>query len=428
MALAVENARLFEEARTRAEELAVLNELGQALTARLNVEEVLEESYRGASRLLDASNFYIGLYDPERNEIALVFNVTKSAQDAQIAVISADQGLSGYIIRNRTSVLLEDNVRAQQEALGIETVGEESLSWLGVPLIVGDQVLGVMAVQSYTTPHAYDEHDRDLLTAIASQAAIAIQSARLFEQTEEALAETRALYEASRAIAEAITIEGILQAIVDHVTTTDVDRCSVLFNNVTTGKVEWMELVATWDRAGIEQGLGMPIGTRIYARQFPIVGLDSKDDPFVVNNTAEDERLGAGMREVIVERMQAQSFAMIPLATLEQGLGTLMIICRSPHAFTERELRLYQSVADRAAIAIENRRLLEATQARARRERLIREITGKVQRSVDLDTILRTTVQELGRALGASHAVVRLGTEAELATPHVEGQTDSDAD
>ncbi|NIV28908.1 MAG: GAF domain-containing protein, partial [Anaerolineae bacterium] len=64
VALALENARLFEEAQQRLQELAVLNELSQALTTRLNVEEVLEEAYRGASRLLDTTNFYVAFYEP----------------------------------------------------------------------------------------------------------------------------------------------------------------------------------------------------------------------------------------------------------------------------------------------------------------------------------------------------------------------------
>jgi signal transduction histidine kinase len=71
------------------------------------------------------------------------------------------------------------------EEMGIELIGPQALSWLGVPLVVGDLVVGVMAVQSYKTPHAYDEHDRDILTSIASQAAIAINNAQLYERAQE---------------------------------------------------------------------------------------------------------------------------------------------------------------------------------------------------------------------------------------------------
>lgn len=182
--IAIQNARLFEEARTRAEELAVLNQVGQALATRLDIGQVLDETYNGLARLIDATNFYIGLYDPERNEVSFPINVTKSVVDREITAITADQGLTGYIIRTRSSLLLQKDVRSWLEKTGMDPVGEIPASWLGVPLMLGSQVLGVMAVQDYQQPYAYGEHDQELMVAFASQAAIAIQNARLFEQVQ----------------------------------------------------------------------------------------------------------------------------------------------------------------------------------------------------------------------------------------------------
>jgi GAF domain-containing protein len=183
-AIALENTRLLEQTQTRAEELAVLNELGQALTARLTVQEVLDEAYRQAARLVDTTNFYVAIYNPEREEFHFALMITESEIDSQIGTLPVSQGLTGYMIRNRTSLLLSDNVRERQEALGIPHVGEEAESWLGVPLVVGDRVLGTLAVSSFTTPRLYDEHDRDLLMAIASPTAIAIENALLLEEAQ----------------------------------------------------------------------------------------------------------------------------------------------------------------------------------------------------------------------------------------------------
>jgi rsbT co-antagonist protein RsbR len=187
----IENARLFQEARVHAEELTVLNELSQALTTCLSVEEVVEVTYQGTSRLLDTTNFTIGLYDSAKGEIAFPFTTSESEIDRQITLIPVSQGLNGYVIRNRTSVLIPENVLEWQEQAGIESVGEPALSWLGVPLIVGDHVMGSVSIQSFTSSHAYGEHDRDLLVAIANQAAIAFQSARLYEAIEQELTERK---------------------------------------------------------------------------------------------------------------------------------------------------------------------------------------------------------------------------------------------
>ncbi len=201
--VAIENARLFQDARVHAEEMTVLNELSQALTTRLSVEEVMEVMYEGASRLLDTANFTIGFYDSAKGEIAFSFTTSESEIDRQITVIPVSQGLNGYMIRNRTPVLIAENVVEWQREAGIDLVGEPALSWLGVPLIVGDHVLGAVSVQSFTTARAYGEHDRDLLVAIANQAAIAFQNARLYQAIEQELTERKRAEQAlQRAYAE----------------------------------------------------------------------------------------------------------------------------------------------------------------------------------------------------------------------------------
>jgi GAF domain-containing protein len=88
-------------------------------------------------------------------------------------------------MESRQPLLIEENVRARIAELGITYDGRIGESWLSVPLITGEEVNGVIAVQSFAMKRAYDEHDRDLLTAVAGQAAIAIENARLFEQVQE---------------------------------------------------------------------------------------------------------------------------------------------------------------------------------------------------------------------------------------------------
>ena len=218
LANAIANSRLYEQAQSRAQELIVLNELGQALTASLNVQEVIEETYRQAARLVDTSNFFIGLYHPEQHEIEFVINITDSEIDKEIKIIPAERGLSGYVVSNRTSLLIPESVGAWLNEHGIKVVGDiNTKSWLGVPLLSGDQVLGVMAVHSYTTPGLYTEHDRELLMAIANQAVVAIQNARFFEdvrqsqqEAEERLQETIALQQLSQALSGTLQVAEIL--------------------------------------------------------------------------------------------------------------------------------------------------------------------------------------------------------------------------
>jgi len=75
-AIAIQNARLFEETRTRAEEMAALNQLSQRLTTHLDIAGILEEAYRGATHLMDTTNFTVALYDEYKDEISFVLDRT----------------------------------------------------------------------------------------------------------------------------------------------------------------------------------------------------------------------------------------------------------------------------------------------------------------------------------------------------------------
>jgi two-component system sensor histidine kinase/response regulator len=106
-----------------------------------------------------------------------------------------------------------------------------------------------------------------------------------------------------------------------------------------------------------------------------------------------------------------QATATVPLRSQEGILGTLAVSSRQPgRIFTADEVNLLQTLADQATIAFERVRLLEEAERRARREQLLREITGRVRSSADVDTIMKTAVQEIGRALGRE-TFIRLAAE-----------------
>jgi PAS domain S-box-containing protein len=185
----VEREELLSRMENLATEQAVLNELGQTLTTRLSVEEVLDEAYRGASQLLDTTSFYIALYDSEKDEVTFALDVTEGELRKPYTTRQAGEGLTENIVRTRQPLLFHsvEEIETFHVARGVAAIGRTALSWLGVPLIVSDRVVGVMAVQSYTTPGLYTKHDQNTLTAIASQAAIAIDNARLFEETRKTM-------------------------------------------------------------------------------------------------------------------------------------------------------------------------------------------------------------------------------------------------
>ena len=210
--VALERARLFEESRARAEELAVLNEMGRALTAMLDVDAVIENIHRYTSRLMDTTNFYVAMYHPQQDEVSFPLY----AEGEQIRRLEeprrAAKGLTEYVIRRRESLLVtEDTASWVQQTEEVEHIGELAKSWLGVPMMIGERVIGVIAAQSYTTARLYNEHHRDLLSAVASHAAIAIENARLFEETQRRAEHERLVSEITARVRRPLDVDTILR-------------------------------------------------------------------------------------------------------------------------------------------------------------------------------------------------------------------------
>jgi len=394
--VALQSARLFEETTTRAEELAVLNELAQALTAQLNVDQVLEETYRGTSRLVGTPNFYVGLYDPDREEITVPFNVTESEIEQQINVIPVDQGLTGYIIRNRESLLIRENYGERLEEMGIESLGEPAGSWLGVPLMLGDQVLGMMAVQDYQNTRAFDEHDRDMLIAVASQAAIALQNARLFEATNNQLAQLTALQETSRAVVSTLELDKLLTLITEQATAL-LQGDGGIINLVNWEKGEDKVVAASGSQAhaiGFSNSLEDALSGWVALHNQPVISNQLKDD----SRASPDYRSG-----------ESQNAILAPLTVKDQVVGSLVVMNKQEKKeFDQADLDLLTALANQAAIALQNARLFEETTTRAGELAVLNELAQALTAQLDVDQVLEEAYRGASRLLDTTNFFIGL--------------------
>lgn len=179
--------RASKRLERRVQELASLQAVGQALSASLKVETIVTAIYEQISRLMPSENFYVALYNQETDEVAFPLAVEAGAIVYWRSRRAGD-GLTEYILRSRAPLLIRRNVADHVRSLGINHIGKDALCWLGVPMLAADEPLGIIAVQSYTQAAVYDLSHQELLRTIASQAAIAIQNARLYSRTDAALA------------------------------------------------------------------------------------------------------------------------------------------------------------------------------------------------------------------------------------------------
>jgi nitrate/nitrite-specific signal transduction histidine kinase len=116
----------------------------------------------------------------------------------------------------------------------------------------------------------------------------------------------------------------------------------------------------------------------------------------------------------------------LPLISRDQTIGALTVQSAEPQAFSNEDIMVLQTMSDQIANAIATARLLQETERLVRHDEMISEISGKVRSALDMEGVLQTTVRELGLALGASEAVVRLGVPASPARAGNNGPPDAE--
>ncbi|MBN1888250.1 MAG: GAF domain-containing protein [Thermoflexales bacterium] len=183
---ALKNAYLFQERGQRITELATLNEVSQAISSVLDLDKLLDTVYQQVSRILDTTNFFIAVCG-EEGEAWLATLHVEGGQRQATAPYSTTSGLTGYIIRNRSQVRLHSPEEAATfyKWQGIEAPSQQAKSWMGVPLVAAEQVVGVMTIHHRERESMYGEQEIVLFSTIAAQVSIAIANARLYTQTEQ---------------------------------------------------------------------------------------------------------------------------------------------------------------------------------------------------------------------------------------------------
>jgi len=401
-AVIIENARLYEETKRWAEEMTSVYNVGVATTSTLSLDEVLKSVCEQVSRLMRVSSFYIALYDADRQELHFELALDEGVPVEKFSrKIVNGGGLSGWIVQSKQSLLIRD-AEKDEFPIGAIVVGLPARSWLGVPLLYMDRVVGVMGVQSYQ-PNAFDEDDQELLSTIATQVATAIENARLYQQLQRRWQQLSALYDGSQVFARSLNPEVIGQKLLEVMERLlDYENGAVLLADEATQTVLPLALsdqqrgpgfVAQDKEYVLSKGLRVGDG---------IVGwVIQHSRPVRVGDVRQDPRYCA-MREDI------RSELCVPLVVGEKVVGALNVETTRPDAYDEGDEWLLTALAGPAAVSIENARLFAETEGKANDLALLLDTSTAISSTLDLDHILETVAQQITTSLVATFCRITL--------------------
>jgi GAF domain-containing protein len=344
-AVAITNARLYGETRQRLEELTMLHAVSMAAASTLSVEEIAESVTAVVEQGLGFEYQRLYLVDEKHGMLELV------GRDAEVqdglSELPVGQGLVGWVAECGIGLRVDD---VSQDARYVQAI-PDIRSALVVPLMVGERVIGVLqALSTYSS--AFSADDERLFTTVARQLAVAIENARLYQETERRLAEVSTLYQLARQVNTSLDVQERLNSIVESLKQAMGCRaCSIALLDPINDVLEIRAaagIKGKW-QSDFKLGLGEGVAGRVALEGTPIYVPDTQE-----------------MESFIFFDPSVRSLLTVPLSVLGRIIGTLSVDSEKPDAFSAADERLLAIAAAQAAIAIENARLYTSLEQRAR--------------------------------------------------------------
>ncbi|HEX7621492.1 MAG TPA: GAF domain-containing protein [Anaerolineales bacterium] len=361
VAIAVENARLLEEAQQRADQLSALLDIGLAVNSGLEMDKLLRTLLDKCKRVLPIEAFYIATYDHETEMIGFPLFY----DNGEISVLPPSEmrqspGLTGYIIQTRQMLYIPDVLaeEASRKYKAIDFGGDPSRSYVGVPLLVGDRVVGVISMQC-SQPNAYHPDQIRLLETIATQTAGVIENARLFEEVRLRAEEMTALFDIGITLTSGLDMDQVLKTLLEKCR--QVLPVEAFYIGILDPDTDLIQHPLAFDRGEFPQ-----IPTRDIRKNPGLSGyvINNRQTLYIPDITSPDAI--ATFQIFRTSGTPTRAYVGVPMIVGDRIVGVISMQSYKPNAYDPAQIRLLETIATQAAVAIENSRLYEKAQQEIR--------------------------------------------------------------
>ncbi len=420
MSVALENARLFDETQRllketeqRNDELAIINSVQEGLVAKMDIQGIYDLVGDKIRDIFDAQVVDIGLYDSKEQLFYFPYNMERGVRFPP-SEPTQPIGFRKHVLDTRQYLLINENMEELAQRYGNPLVlrGEPARSVLYVPMIVGNEAKGVISLQNLDRERAFNESDVRLLQTLANSMSVALENARLFDETQHLLKETEqraaelaTINTVSTALAGELDLGTLIELIGEQVR--HVFKANIAYVALLDEKSNTINFPYTFGEALTPLPYGQGLTSKII----------ETGKPLLINQDIDKRRSELGATQVGI---QASSYLGVPIFLSGKAIGVVSVQNTVQEgAFSENDQHLLGTIAANVGVALQNARFFDEIQTRNR------EITESLEQQTATSEILRviagspTDIQPVLDVIVRN--AVRLSASADALIDMVEG-------
>src|SRR5438445_933537 len=334
--LTLENYVIMHDAQRRTKEYELLTEIGQAISSRLDQDEILRTIQKELGQLFDTTSFYVAFQEGDeiRFELEIENGVVLPKRTRK-----AGNGLTEHIVRTGQPLLIRSDLEKVRDRLGLSFVpGKPAKCFCGAPILLGGKPAGVMAALNTEREFLFEQRDLDVMQTAAGQVSVAVENARLFAEEQRRARQFAFLNNISKTAISSEDAEQMLAEIVSEI------QKNFRFDHIGIGILDYVtkdiEIKAEAGATAKALGKRVQLGVGILGR------VARTGETALVQNAGEGHLLG-----ILPE---SRAVLCIPITYGETLLGVLNVESQRESAFSPQDVLILNTLADLLATALHN--------------------------------------------------------------------------
>ena len=407
-AVSLANATLTSESQARVAQLSSLNRLSLALSEAPDLEQVYKSTRREILSLVEATGLAIFLLDEDKEHLnwLYLYDYGEEVDLSNVPPLTLDSGFSGHVARSRKQLHIQSTPenRAKYNSFQVGSTDDTHEFWLGMPLIVTNELIGVLSLQNL---ESFSDRDIELLSTIAGTLAIAVNNLLQLEAVQKALAvqfQQRLQIQTAAEVAAAATTVLEQNTLAQGAVELIKDRFNLYYVGLFLVEDDYAMLQAGTGEAGKAQ---LAARRRLKVGGQSLIGGATNDGkPRITQDVTIDPEWLQNPH-----LPDTRSELALPLRVREKTIGALTVQSTTPGLFSDDLIGALQIMGDQLAVAIQNAQLLANAEARAKRQAYLNEISTQLHQSTDVETIVSIGLRALSKQLNGTAVELQLGRQ-----------------